>query len=441
MAPKNRKAFLIILSVFFVLIMITLIIVLTQKGKIVNANAGGKDSSSKTTQQSESKENTSKEPETTMTTTQTTSQTSGTTTTRPKATKPKPTTTKPSTTAKPVYPPVIHNNIKGVWISYLDLSSFKNKNQSTFTSEMSSTLDNVKNKGLNTVILQVRSHSDAIYPSEYFPWSRFITSSISSGPGYDPLDIIISLAHSKGLSVHAWVNPYRVMTDTDFANVGNSFKTKQWYDSPTRTNYMIQYQSYWYLKPGNIEVRQLIIDGIAEIVSKYNVDAIHFDDYFYITNPSEYGDTPAQAKSNNTELVRGTYQRIKSIRPSVLFGISPFGAFNSGNTLPTTDTKYISTDLALWCNNPGYIDYVMPQIYWKRGHSSQDFSRVLKQWRDFVKCNSVALYTGLALYKQDPSEKSDPFPAGEIQGQVSEINTTGYSSGFCLFRYKFINNF
>ncbi|NCC87279.1 MAG: hypothetical protein EOM05_05360 [Clostridia bacterium] len=374
---------------------------------------------------------TTSEPETTQ---ELESTTLAPTTTKPTTTKPKTTAATTTTTTKaPVtQPAVYHDNIKGVWISYLEMISYKNYSESQFTTKMSSCLDNIKSKGLNTVIVHVRSHGDAIYPSNYYPWSKYITTSINSGLSYDPLQIIITLAHSKGLSVHAWVNPYRTMTDTEFADISNNYTTKQWFNSTNRADYMIKVSSdsRWWLKPGNPQVRELIINGVGEIVSKYNVDAIHIDDYFYGTNPSEYGDTQSQAKQNNTLLISGIYNKIKSINPKVLFGISPAGVFYTSASLPNSDNSYLSTDLNLWCNNSGYIDYVMPQIYWERGHSTQDFSRVLGQWRGFVKCNSVALYTGLAPYKLSDDE---------ILAQVSEINSTGNSSGFCLFRYNYIS--
>jgi len=416
----------ILLPTTVVIIIATLIFSINKRNNVIETN-GNINTSLDMSEYNITTEEPTTEPETTKEIESTTLAPS----TTKKVTTTKPTTTRATTIATTAPPPVSHSNIKGVWISYLEIASYKNYSESQFTSKMSSCLDNVKNKGLNTVIVQVRSHGDAIYPSSYYPWSKHITSNISGGLSYDPLQIIVNLAHSKGISVHAWINPYRTMTDAEFASVGENYITKQWFSSANCGDYMIKSSSdsRWWLKPGNPQVRELIINGVSEIVSKYNVDAIHIDDYFYTTSPSEYGDTQSQAKQNNTQLVSGIYNKIKAINPNVLFGISPAGGFNAGSSIPVSDTKYLSTDLNLWCNNPGYIDYVMPQIYWEHGNATQDFSRVLRQWRSFVKCNSVALYTGLALYK---------LSADEINSQVVEINSTGYASGFCLFDYRSI---
>lgn len=438
----NKTTIYILISAVTLLFLSTGIIIYIEKNRTVPAdsnistqagstsNVQKTDESTQTTTENQSTDDSTATSEDVIATKSTTTKTYKTTT---KATTKKPTTTAP--------PSVSYTNIKGVWISYLDIANFKSLSQEQFTTNIANCLNYVRSRGLNTVIVHVRSHGDAIYPSSYYPWSKYITTTGSLS--YDPLSIIISLAHSKGLSVHAWINPYRVMTDSEFSSVSSSFTTKKWYESSSRADYMIKYnngqEERWYLKPGNAQARSLIINGVAEIVSKYNVDAIHIDDYFYITSPSTYGDTTAQAKQNNTALVRGIYQKIKSIKPKVLFGISPAGRFDDGSTIPYSDSSYLSTDLNLWCNSTGYIDYVMPQIYWKRGHSTQDFSRVLQQWKGFVKSPSVALYAGLAAYKESSRETNDPFPKGEIAAQIAEIKSTGYSSGYCLFRYDFIS--
>ncbi|MEG1435998.1 MAG: family 10 glycosylhydrolase [Oscillospiraceae bacterium] len=449
MPPKKTQIYILIIVAVLIFISAGIILIV-EKNKAVSA-----DSDVKTTASDATKDQTSSESQT-QTTQQGSESTSGvlqptgstSSTKKPVSTKPhaqkpvkpNPPAPKPNPNPKPLPPSppsVSHENIKGVWISYLEIAGYKNLGQSQFTTKMENCLNYAKSRGLNTVIVQVRSHGDAIYPSAYYPWSKYITTSGSLS--YDPLSIIVSLAHSKGISVHAWINPFRVMTDSEFQKIPSSYPTKQWYSSSSRDSYMIQKDSRWYLKPGNAEVRELIFNGVGELVSKYDIDAIHIDDYFYATSPSNYGDSSAQAKQNNTALVRGIYQKVKSIKPKVLFGISPAGSFKAGSVLPTSDTGYLSTNLKLWCNNAGYIDYVMPQIYWKHGHSTQDFTRVLGQWRSFVKSPSVALYTGLAVYKESSSETSDPFPKGEIASQINEIQSSGMSSGYCLFRYDFIN--
>ncbi len=327
---------------------------------------------------------------------------------------------------------VNHNSMRGVWISFLEFQSFAGSSQSAFTSKVSGYFDTCVNKGLNTVIVQVRPHGDSIYPSQYYPWSKSVTGTMGVGLSYDPLEIMISEAKKRGLSFHAWVNPYRTMTDAEMALIDDSYQVKQWYNSSNRSNYMVQVgtDARWWLKPSSAEARQLIVNGVSEIVRNYNVDGIHFDDYFYGADPSVYGDTTTHAKQYNSQMVKQTYDAIKSINSTVEFGISPLGSFNADSSLPTSDTGYLATDLKLWCQTSGYIDYVMPQIYWQYGHSTQPFTRVFDKWQNFVTSSTVDLYIGLAPYK----------PEVEVESQIKDIENSYNGDGYCLYRYDFIHN-
>lgn len=321
------------------------------------------------------------------------------------------------------------SEMKAVWISYLEFQSFAGSTESAFTAKVAQMYDTAVSMGLNTVIVQVRPYGDSIYPSSLFPWSKTVSGQMGQPLGYDPLAILVKEAHARNLSFHAWVNPYRTMTDEEMAQVSGEYAIKRWYDSSSRSDYMILSQGRWWLQPGNAEVQKLIISGIEEIVRNYQVDGIHFDDYFYNETPATYGDTTAQAKANTTALVRGAYQAIKAIRPSVQFGISPQGGFRENSSLPNSDINNMSTDLALWCSASGYIDYVMPQIYWEYTHPTQPFTMTLQKWEGFVTEPNVALYVGLAPYKLTDEV---------ILQQIADIAASSKSSGYCLFRYDFI---
>ncbi len=347
----------------------------------------------------------------------------------------KQTSTKPSSTPPVSSKPnqgsnVSHEQMKAVWIAFLEFDSFKGSDEATFTRKIQQYFDTSVSKGLNTVIVQVRPHGDSMYESAYFPWSKHASGVVGQGVSYDPLAIMVSEAHKRSLEIHAWINPYRTMTDDEFAYVDDSYKTKQWYNSSERQKYMVKCSDgRWWLQPGSAEVQQLIINGSNEIMSKYNVDGIHIDDYFYNASVATYGDTASQAKANTTAIVKGLYDGVKRINPKARFGVSPAGGFRENNSLPSSDMGSLSTNLALWCSQDGYIDYVMPQIYWDYNHSTQPFTMTLQKWENFVTADSVALYIGLAPYRLSSTV---------INQQITETMASSRASGYALFRYDHI---
>lgn len=318
--------------------------------------------------------------------------------------------------------------MRGVWISYLELAEFAGSSQSAFTTKIASMMKKCKQEQLNTVFVQVRPFGDAIYPSKLFPWSRTVSGQTGKALSYDPLQIIVTQAKAQGLSVHAWINPYRLMDDTNMKKVDDSYAIGKWYQSSNRSNYMVNVNGTWWLKPGNTEARNLIVNGAKELLSNYAIDGIHIDDYFYAAFPSVYGDTTSQAKSYNTALVKALYQAVKSVRSSAQFGVSPAGGFLKNNSVPSSDINYLSTDLALWCRSSGYIDYVMPQIYWDYSHATQPFTMTIEKWKAFVTSSSVKLYIGLASYKY----------GDDIIDRQKADSVSGKASGWCLYRYAYM---
>ncbi|MEG2429701.1 MAG: family 10 glycosylhydrolase, partial [Oscillospiraceae bacterium] len=203
--------------------------------------------------------------------------------------------------------------------------------------------------------------------------------------------------------------------------------------------YMIKHtDGRWWLKPGNPEVQKLIVDGAKEIAQKYPIDGVHIDDYFYATDPSTYGDTQAQAKANTTAMVKGLYSGLKSINPKCLFGVSPAGGFGKSQSLPDSDRKYLSTDLKKWCQNAGYIDYVIPQIYWDYNHETAGYGMVLNKWKDFVTSPSVELYSGIAAYKVNLKE--NPIKKESIPKQIAD-SMNGKANGYAIYRFDHLDDY
>ncbi len=312
----------------------------------------------------------------------------------------------------PSNPETIDEDWKALWLSQFDLQSIytasgRQRDEADFRTRMEQVLDNVKGDGFNTVILQVRPNADSMYPSEVYPPSRYTVGSYAAEFTYDPVAIIVELAHARGLSVHGWINPMRGMTDAQMQQVDNKYLVKQWYnDASKKGSYIVQNGSNWYLNPAYPEVRKLICDGAAEILEKYDMDGIHMDDYFYPTTDTAFDarayneyrkgggtlDVLAWRRTNLDALVSELYATVKTHDLRDLFGISPAGNIN---------TVYNShcADVYNWCANPGYIDYIMPQVYFGFEHASWDFIKTSTLWSDAIKTEYVDLIIGVSFGK------------------------------------------
>ena len=332
--------------------------------------------------------------------------------------------------------PAINNaNKKACWISFLDIEErLQDKTEKAFRTTVSAMYDNVLAYGMNTVIVHVRAMGDALYPSDYFPWSEYLTSD-RRDPGYDPLQIMLELAHAKNLQFEAWLNPYRLSRDNESTV---SFKATSQY---TRfLPYTIEYkapggQTCLSLDPARKETKDLIVNGIREIVSRYDVDGIHFDDYFYVSGMADQLDIVSR-KNNVNALVSQVYSTIKSIKPDCTFGISPAG--NPDNA------RSQGADIDTWLSTPGYIDYIMPQIYWTDvymagGVATRMFTDRCNAWQALNK-QQLPMYVGLALYRVGTSSKTDLGWASSdtnLAYQYVTAKQLGYD-GYALFRYMWL---
>lgn len=292
------------------------------------------------------------------------------------------------------------SEMRAVWLAYVNYRDvIKGNTQAQFTANMDRVFQNAAGAGFNTVFVQVRPFGDALYPSDYFPWSRFLTGTEGQDPGYDPLAIWCSLAEKHGLRIEAWINPYRVRTDKRELSPDN--QALKWLNAGSPA--ALQWGDGIYYNPASEQARSLIIKGVEEIVRSYDVDGIHFDDYFYPTTDMQFdaeiyqasGSRLTQAdwrRENVNILVRDVYSAIKKIDPGCVFGISPQG--NMGNNY---DGQFI--DCAEWLANPGYVDYICPQIYYGFENGTNPYAQTVSKWADLIKADGVKLYVGIAAYK------------------------------------------
>lgn len=323
--------------------------------------------------------------------------------------------------------------MKGVWISYINLQA---SSEDEFKEQYLEMLNQAYELGLNAVFVHVRAFGDSLYDSEIYPWSHIISGTQGVEPSFDPLEFMIEEAHNLGIEFHAWINPLRIQISETPSELSSDNLYSQL--SVSNPYYFIETDSGIYLNPSYSYVRDLIVDGVVEIVENYDVDGIHFDDYFYpydIESQDQLGytyycdsaDYPLSISewrtANINTLISEVYRNIKLADESVVFGISPQGNI--------TNNESLCADVYEWCATFGYIDYICPQIYFSYDNPSLGFTEVLETWTELEMHSGVDVYIGLALYKvgtdNDDGTWSEDFSMIEMQiADTQEIGTGGY---------------
>ncbi|MEU7020787.1 family 10 glycosylhydrolase [Streptomyces sp. NPDC046203] len=341
---------------------------------------------------------------------------------------------------------------KGMWLATVTNRDFPSRTGLTAAeqrTELIGWLDLAVRRGLNTVVFQIRPTADALWPSPYEPWSQYLTGVQGKDPGWDPLGTAVTEAHKRGLELHAWCNPYRVAFHTDPGRLAASHPVRE------NPDWALAYNGQLLYNPGLPEVRKHVQDAMLDAVHRYDVDALHWDDYFYPYPASgqvlddddayaRYGggfaDRAAWRRNNIDLLVSETSARIRKLKPKVAFGISPFGVWRNAGTDPAgSDTRSLQTyddlhaDTRRWVKE-GWIDYVIPQLYWQIGNSAADYAKLVPWWDKTVKGTGVRLYLGEALYKVgDPAQADAWQDAAELSRHVDLGRKYGSVGGHCYF--------
>lgn len=324
-------------------------------------------------------------------------------------------------------------NMQAVWMATvynIDFPSTKN-NASLQKKEFIEKLDKMKAVGINTIVVQVRPKADALYSSKINPWSDVLTGTQGKNPGYDPMAFMIKEAHKRGMSFHAWLNPYRITTSGTKVSVLSK-------SHPARLHpkWVIKYNNALYYNPELEAVKKHIVSTVKEIVKNYDVDAIHFDDYFYPSNyPLPKGEKKDGKVANNrrqhiNDMVKRVNKTIKSTKKKVLFGISPLGIWKNEDTDPTgsktsgSQSYYtVYADTRTWIKNE-WVDYIVPQIYWETQNKSADYETLVEWWSNEVKGTSVKLYIGQGIYKKVVAKQIDEQLT--INEQYTEVGGSFY---------------
>ncbi len=342
--------------------------------------------------------------------------------------------------------------VRACWVASvgnLDFPSDMGQSVAELKAEIESIVSHCRAMGLNTIFFQVRPMGDALYPSEVFPWSVYLSGKqgVPLKENFDPLQYFVETAHRAKIRLHGWINPYRI-------GAGNDVWSKLSSNNPAvlHPEYTVETVDGLYYNPGLPAVRNLILDGIAEIVENYDVDGIHFDDYFYPYNMEDFDDLDAYARYGKgkslddfrresvDQLVKKAQSTIHSIRKDCQFGISPFGIWaNRSLHKEGSDTNGLSSYAAIYSDSKkwvekGWLDYICPQLYWTFDHEAAPYDVLVDWWDDLCTVNDTDLYIGLALHKAGTDEAGWDDP--QIMKRELEYASKKKSyGGHCFFRY------
>lgn len=353
--------------------------------------------------------------------------------------------------------------MRGVWVSSvynLDYPSRTGLSQQALMQEADAIIADAGALGLNAVFLQVRPSADSLFRSEIFPWSACLSGVQGQAPdgGFDPLAYFIERCHAEGLELHGWINPYRVTRRR--ADSKEAALQQLAADHPARkTPELVVWHTdgCLYFDPGLPEAQALILAGIDEILTRYDIDGIHFDDYFYPGGDFDDHETFSRLgegyaspedfrRASVTALIGAVHDRVKARGGDVSFGVSPFGIWANDTSLPAGSATVGSqsyfdhyADSRTWVKE-GLVDYIAPQLYWAIGSREGEFQTLLEWWQDCVSGTGVRLYAGLAAYRlTDAQPDSDWYGVTNLKEQLHMLAQKG-ADGALFFRYSAIRD-
>ncbi len=315
---------------------------------------------------------------------------------------------------------------RGAWIQAVN-GQFQGMSATQMQQTLTYQLDELAAMGVNAIIFQVRPECDALYASNLEPWSRFLTGTQGKSPGWDPLAWMVTECHKRNMEIHAWINPYRAKTKGTTALATNHICVRE-------PNAWFEYDGQYILNPALPENRAYICQVARDIVSRYDIDGFHIDDYFYpypaagatipdegyfrVYNRGGFKDIKDWRRDNVNVFMKELSAAIHSVKPWVKFGVSPFGiyrnkatdALNGSNTNGLQNYDDLYADVLLWVNN-GWVDYCVPQIYWEIGNKAADYDTLIKWWNKY--CGARPLYIGEDIERT--AKYADPSNPGSHQ--------------------------
>lgn len=346
---------------------------------------------------------------------------------------------------------------RGVWVATVDNIDWPSKgnfNSDSQKVEFIKLLDMHQRNGMNAMIVQIRPVTDAFYPSQYEPWSEFLTGVQGQPPMpyYDPLEFMISETHKRGMEFHAWMNPYRAVFNIGKSSIAANHITK------IHPDWFLTYGDKRYFDPGNKEVQRYLTNVVKDVVGRYAVDAIHFDDYFYpyripgkefpdFATYRQYGagmNKDDWRRSNVDSIISMLSVAIKNENPKCQFGISPFGVWRNQDKDPVNGSKTngaqtnyddLYADILLWLQK-GWIDYVAPQLYWEFGHRIAPYEVLLDWWSKHTYGKNC--YIGLGIYRANSNSAWKDIT--QIPRMIEALRNTPNIQGMIFFSSKSFNS-
>lgn len=332
------------------------------------------------------------------------------------------------------------SEMRGMWVSYISLDmSGSDRSFESFKKKADKIISDAKDFGINTLIFQVRPFSDALYRSEIYPASHVLSGVQGEDVGFDALEYLCDACHKADMKIHAWINPYRVSTNTTPETLAKS--------NPFYTDGVgFETESGRYLNPAKRATREIITKGVEEIVRNYDVDGIQFDDYFYPEDCGNFDKADYEEyrksfpnttdslwldewrKNNVNLLLSEVYRAIKRINPEVQFGISPQGNIQNNESL--------YADIYSWCESFGYADYICPQMYYSIENPALSFEESIKAWSEIDRHENLHIYVGLGAYKAGSSADSGTWKnnSSELKNQLELLREYGYD-GYMIYDY------
>lgn len=333
-----------------------------------------------------------------------------------------------------LYKPLTFSETRGIWVAELGIDFPTTTGAVAQKQEILKIIENVKNAGLNTIFFQVRPMADALYKSDVFPWSKYLTGTQGKDPGYDPLAYLIDEAHKSNIAIQAWINPYRVSAKSDYNLLSANNPARLHPEWTITYKDSAKNQDWIWFNPGLPEVRNLITQGVSEIVKNYNIDGIHFDDYFYPYSCSFFEQSGIDdfRRNNVNLLVKQVHDEIKLVNGNTQFGISPFGIWATKDVMPDgTATSGMSSysalfaDSKLWVTNH-WVDYICPQVYWGFNQPNKpNYNVIVDWWSDLCSKSGVALYIG---------HRSDIVTGGVNYWSNGSINQVQYAKSKSAYK-------
>ncbi|MDR1465204.1 MAG: family 10 glycosylhydrolase [Oscillospiraceae bacterium] len=353
-----------------------------------------------------------------------------------------------SSSAAKSSPAVPGGELRGIWVSYFELTLPKDKSEAAFRAEYDRQFALLESFGLNAVFVHVRPFADSIYPSDLFPWSSILTGTQGKEPGFDPLAVLLELARAHHLQFHAWINPFRASQSDDKAKLSASHPARAHIDANDGWVKLVDGRYYW--NPALPEVQKLLLQGVREILERYDVDGVHIDDYFYPTTDPDFDRPQYEAyrtqggalglgdwrRENVSAFVAGLYAEVKQLRPAVVVSISPSSRIS-------LNREELYADVERWAAQPGFADWLIPQIYFGFTHEKHPFEDMAKSWADLTADGPTRMAVGLAAYKIGTKDANAGTGSAEWQQsgdilarQVRFLRDQPGCDGFVIFSYQ-----